>query len=204
MTTRASLKKALKTSLRREGKIKVSDTYPREDLRGKTLTIASKGTTVCNGKGRCASDAHCIGLSVFVTDPVVPAAKAKKDKKIGWRHGTVKICLTHLKDEDGKGLIPLDVPLPARQKRTPRSDVSEPFATLPLPTNGGTGIRGVSRERIDEAHALGDVSALATYARLLKSEHEKMALRLVNAQAKLLERQEVSSELRGLSGVRGS
>jgi len=209
-TTRASLKKTLKASLKREGKVQVSGSYPREDLQGKTLTIASKGTTICNGKGRCASEAHCIGLSVFVTDPQVPAAKSKKDKKIGWRHGTVKICLTYLQDnETSKALIPLDKPLPARAKRSkstlpPQDRLAETLGESWSAGNGHSTVVGVTWQELAEAHAAQDIEVLAGFCRRLKSEHEKMALRLVNAQAKLLERQEASSELRGVSRVRSS
>ncbi len=205
--TRASLKKQLKTDLKRGGGIRVSESYPREDLQGKVLTIASKGTTICNGKGRCASDGHCVGLSVFVTDPKVPAAK-KGEKKIGWRHGTVKICLTYLQTVEGVSLIPLDQPLPARAKRTPRAPqplpvpAAEEFARIAAPTNGHAHLVGVTWQALAEAHQVGDANLLATYCRVLKSEHEKMALRLVNAQAKLLEHQEVPSELRGMSRLR--
>jgi hypothetical protein len=194
----------MKADLKRGGSIKVSENYPRKDLQGKTLTIASKGTTICNGKGRCASEDHCVGFSVFVTDPKVPAAK-KGDKKIGWRHGTVKICLTYLEDESGKPLIPLDKPLPARTKRTPKEPTTTPRFEVSPPTNGHSSILvGVTWQALAEAHQAKDVDLLATYCRTLKSEHEKMALRLVNAQAKLLERQEVPSELRGMPRVRSS
>ena len=137
--TRAQLKKGLKASLKREGKIKVGDSYPREDLVGKTLTIASKTVTVCNGAGRCASEAHCIGLSLFATDPQVPKAKPKKDKKIGWRHGTVKICLTHLMTTKGEPLIPLDVAPLARVKRTsanPPQDTRSGFGGVVFGVSG--------------------------------------------------------------------
>ena len=207
--TRASLKKTLKADLKRDGTVKVSDSYPREDLQGKTLTIRSKGTTICNGKGRCASEDHCVGLSLFVEDPEVPAPKKAGAKKIGWRHGTVKICLTYLQDKSGKPLVPLDQPLPARAKRSSRKDADTPREpenrVFSAPSNGhAEPLVGVTWKSLAYAHQDKDVDLLATYCRTLKSEHETMALRLVNAQAKLLERQEVSSELRGLSGVRGS
>jgi len=206
--TRASLKKSLKALLVRDGTVKVSKNYSEvEDLRGKKLTIASKGTTVCNGKGRCASEDHCLGLSVFVTDPKVPAAKKTGDKKIGWRHGTVKICLTHLEDESGAPLIDIDQPVPTRAKRAGKSKSVNP-AELPnrvfVPANNGKpqSLVGVTWQELAYAHQGKDVDLLATYCRTLKSEHEKMALRLINAQAKLLEQQEVPHELRSLSRVR--
>jgi len=207
--TRASLKKSLKALLVRDGTVKVSKNYSEvEDLRGKKLTIASKGATVCNGKGRCASEDHCLGLSVFVTDPKVPAAKKTGDKKIGWRHGTVKICLTHLEDESGTPFIDLDQPIHARAKRAGRS--KEPKAetsnrVFVAPSNGAPNtLIGVTWQELAYAHQGKDTDLLATYCRTLKSEHEKMALRLINAQAKLLEQQEVPHELRSLSRVRSS
>lgn len=210
--TRASLKKSLKALLVRDGTVRVSKNYSEvEDLRGKKLTIASKGTTVCNGKGRCASEDHCVGLSVFVTDPKVPAAKKTGDKKIGWRHGTVKICLTHLEDESGIPFIDLDQPLPPRGKRTGKSKDSKAVSGIeelpnrvfePVGNGKPQTLVGVTWQELAYAHQEQDTDLLATYCRTLKAEHEKMALRLLNAQAKLLEQQEVPHELRSLSRVR--
>jgi hypothetical protein len=81
----------------------VGETFSDEELHGAKMKIASKGVVKCNGGKRCADNAACVGLALFLTDP--KTFDPEPDGNTGWRSNTTKICLTHLKDTNGKALL---------------------------------------------------------------------------------------------------
>lgn len=81
----------------------VGETFPDEELHGAKMKIASKGVVKCNGGKRCADNDACVGLALFLTSP--ETFNPEPDSATGWRSNTTKICLTHLKDEDGASLL---------------------------------------------------------------------------------------------------
>lgn len=153
----------------------VADSFGKAKLRGAKQIVASKGTVDCNKGGRCAGD-WCVGLAVFVTAP----KNLKKDKEMGWRGGTTKICLTHLKNAKGELVLTPDV-VNRLQVETAREK-----AIPALPTNGnGPGV--VTWDDLARAHRAGDLDLLALLARKLKSDNDTMTRKVIATQEKLIE-----------------
>lgn len=182
MTTQ-TVNKVMRQRLNRGTTVIVTDSlsFGQVKLRGKRLVVTSKGPVKCNGKGRCAGD-WCIGLAVFVSDKKT----AKEDKEMGWRKGTSKICLTHIKDQDGVLIVPpplltpREAPVPALPSRV--KDLVE--------TNGnGTGVSvgEVTWADLAAAHQDGDVNQLALLARDLKAQTESLKTTVIVSQARLIE-----------------
>jgi hypothetical protein len=164
----------------------VGDSFGTAALRSKSVVVTSKGPVKCNGKGRCAGD-WCVGLAVFVAS----ASSTKKDKKMGWRSKTKKVCLTHLKDEQGVLIVPPPL-LRQRAAPVPAAPVSRIKGLLPeqeeKPANGnGHRFSVVTWDDLAKAHHDGDITRLALMARKLKTDNEKLKGRVIEAQEKLIE-----------------
>lgn len=114
--------KVMEQRLVRGTPVVIADSFGQAHLRGQRQVVASKGPVKCNGKGRCAGD-WCIGLAVFVTDPET----VNDDKDMGWRSGTTKVCLTHLKDEGG------NLVLPPPAMRVAQETLASQERTVPIP-----------------------------------------------------------------------
>ncbi len=168
-------------TLVRGASVTVSSTYTEKpELAGITTTLRSKKPVHCNKKGKCAGD-HCIGKAVFVNDPTVEPIEGS-----GWRHGTAKICLTHIIDSDS---IPILLP--------ESTVVGEPVSDLVPETYG---FYAESREVNEDpyhtgqvlwqdlAHAAADrdTDLLVFLARKLKKENEQMTRQLLDAQARII------------------
>lgn len=182
MPATSTVNKVMKQRLTRGTTVIVGNSFGQAKLRGKTQIVTSKGPVKCNGGGRCAGD-WCLGLAIFVAD----ARTAKKDKKMGWRGGTTKICLTHLKDESGHLLVPPpllqqeedEAPLRALAESASRS------ASVNEPSNGDSD--EVTWAELAEAHRAKDVNRLASLARRLKSQTEALKSKVIEAQAAVIE-----------------
>jgi hypothetical protein len=181
-----TVNKVVSQRLPRGTTVIVADSAPVK-LRGKTQVVTSKGPVKCNKGGRCAGE-WCVGLAVFVAD----AKAAKKDKKMGWRANTVKVCLTHLKDEKGVLILAPKLktrrrsrsertapPLPSRVSRLPELDA---------PTNGNTvEPREVTWGELAVAHRSGNIDQLAALARSLKAQAETLKSKVIDSQTALSE-----------------
>jgi len=164
-----TVKKVLEQRLTRGARVTVADSFSKATMRGSEQIVASKGPVKCNGKGRCAGD-WCAGLAVFVTDPTAN----NEDKEMGWRGGTTKVCLTHLKDEDGELLVA--PPTLCRERRPSSSANSAPHEGV------------VTWEDLANVVADGDFNALVQLARALKRENEVLKTQVIEAQSDLIGR----------------
>jgi len=174
-----AVNKVMQQRLIRGCPVIVADSVGQADLRGKTLIVSSKGPVKCNRGGRCAGD-WCVGLAVFLADP----KSSKKDKKMGWRKDTAKVCLTHIKDENGDLVVP---PPFARQQTALRPRPSTRLPDPP-PTNGCvTHPTEVTWADLAEAHSAGDLERLALLARALKAQSEILKSTVIESQTKLIE-----------------
>jgi len=176
--TAQTVNKVMQQRLTRGTPVVVAESFGQAKLRGKTMIVTSKGPVKCNKGGRCAGD-WCVGLAVFVAD----AKSSRKDKKMGWRSNTKKVCLTHLKDEGGVLVLPPplihqtpDLPTPARLRL---DDVTG------TPGNGGS-IEDVTWADLAEAHRAGDLERLAMLSRMLKSQTEILKTKVIDCQARLI------------------
>ena len=151
------------------------------------MEVASKSTVKCNKSGRCAGD-WCLGLAVFVTDPAVEFDE--DDDAMGWRRGTNKICITHLKDMTGSLIVPPPVEVPSSLAQEFAGDrISRTMANEPVvEPNNGVRSKIVTWQMLAEAHAKGDANLLAHLARQLKTENETLVRRVIDAQGHLLDR----------------
>jgi len=176
MNATATVKKVMQQRLTRGTPVIVADSFGQAELRRSEMIVASKSTVKCNKGNRCAG-VWCAGLAVFVTEP----GTVNEDKEMGWRGGTTKICLTHLKDAEGVLILP--PPIHAQILPDIR-DIEEANRTAP---------RGDSRSLevtwVELAHAVssGDLNAIAFMARTLKSENENLKSKVIAAQDKLIE-----------------
>ena len=173
-----TVNKVMQQRLTRGTPVIVGESFGRAKLRGKNQIVTSKGPVKCNKGGRCAGD-WCIGMAVFVA----AANSAKKDKKMGWRANTTKICLTHLKDSDGELILP---PPLLRQRATPELSSFEGIE-ISEPESNGSGTGEVSWSDLAEAHRSGDVDQVAVLARRLKARTEELKTRVIDLQGRLLE-----------------
>lgn len=164
--TASTVKMVLEQRLIRGTKVIVADSFEKAQVRGKTLVVASKQPVPCKRGGRCAGN-WCVGLAVFAA----PGKVFKKDKKLAWRTGAHKICLTHLLDEEGELLLP-----------PPAVSVGQDALSEP---------QVVTWEDLANAAADQDLHTLICYARTLKKSEELLLRKLVAAQeeriAQLLE-----------------
>ena len=176
--TAQTVKKVMEQRLIRGTPVIVADSFGKAALRGENMIVASKGPVKCNGKGRCAGD-WCAGLAVFVTEPNTN----NEDKEMGWRGGTTKICLTHLKDEDGL----LVIAPPAL--RSVRSRITAPPVAGET-THTGDGV--VTWEALACAVADQDWVLLTRIARSLKRENEGLKNRVIEVQNELIGRLQAS------------
>ena len=158
----STVKKVLEQRLIRGTKVVVAESFEKGALRGKTLVVASKQVVTCKKGGRCAGN-WCVGLAVFATN----ASNFKKDKKLAWRTGAHKICLTHLTDEDGELFLP-------------PSAISVAQEALVEP-------QVVTWEDLACASADQDVHALVNIARRLKRENEQLVRKVIEVQNQLIE-----------------
>lgn len=182
--TASTVSKVMEQRLIRGTRVVVADSYGNPKFRGKTLVVASKSTVKCNGKGRCAGDGSwCVGKAVFL----VTESSSRKDKKMGWRKGAEKICLTHLKDEGGVLLVP---PPLTRQAASPLSDSVRMSDTLdPNTTTGAPVVSSeVTWDAIARAHQSGNIDEVAQLARVLKARTEELKTRVIHLQDEMLER----------------
>jgi hypothetical protein len=178
--TTATVKKVMQQRLTRGTPVLIADSFGQAKLRGATMIVASKATVKCNKGGRCAGD-WCIGAAVFLTTP----STAGEDKQMGWRRNTVKVCLTHLKTDQGALLLPPpDIGLPSPLlSRISNRGASEPLAA----PNGNGSTTHVSWGDLADAHGSGNLDKLALLSRRLKSENEALYRKVVEAQDKLIE-----------------
>jgi hypothetical protein len=178
--------KVMKQRLTRGTPVIVADSFGQAKLRGKSRIVTSKGPVKCNKGGRCAGD-WCVGLAVFVADP----KSAKKDKKMGWRANTTKICLTHLKDEGGVLVLP--PPLLRQEPEQPLrllAEHAQRFEGLEVsdPEDvGSSSVGEVTWADLAEAHRAGDLNRLALLARQLKSQTEGLKSKVIATQGRLIE-----------------
>jgi len=200
--TAQTVKKVMQQRLTRGARVVVAESYSDESLHGKTMTVTSKGPVKCNRGGRCAGD-WCVGYAVFVSEPGARKNAKKGDKRLGWRAATKKICLTHLKDEQGTLLVPPPIMRQqqgeerphrasrrSRRKRTEKPKVEETKA-LPAPTdtNGADegSVADVSWSDMADAHQAGDINSLAMMARRLKAENERLKNKMIGTQERLID-----------------
>jgi hypothetical protein len=192
-----TVKKVMQQRLTRGTPVIVADSFGKRDVRGKKVIVASKATVKCNKGNRCAGY-WCAGFAVFVTQPAKKKKTAAKGKKgqakedMGWRGGTTKICITHLKDNDGVLILPPPV---ARQQRTIPTEsrikgVVEAHAAEATHAaangNGNGQTTEVTWADLSHAHSSGNLEALGYMARALKAETEKLKTKVISAQDKLL------------------
>jgi hypothetical protein len=173
MTT-ATVNEVMQQRLTRGTPVLIADSFGRAKMRGAKMIVASKSTVKCNQGGRCAGN-WCIEAAVFVTEP----ACVSEDKQMAWRRNTVKICLTHLKTDQGALILPppvLEVP----------SELKGPLSTLAASANGRRGSH-VTWEELAEAHRSGNLDRLAHLARRLKADTESLVRKVVEAQDRLIE-----------------
>jgi hypothetical protein len=169
--TATTVKKVMTERLKRGTSVVVADSFGQADLRGETMIVASKSVVKCNKGGRCAGN-WCVGLAVFVTDP----DEVNTDKDMGWRSGTTKICLTHLKDEEGELLVPPPI-------------LKQGFDLTPLTedTPGDRRTNEVTWVELAHAVADGDLERVAFMARTLKTENDSLKSKVIAAQDRLIE-----------------
>jgi len=180
--TAQTVKKVMQQRLTRGTPVMIADSFGKAKLRGTKAIIASKGPVKCNKNGRCAGD-WCVGLSVFVASP----KSLNQDKEMGWRGGTTKVCLTHLKDN--QGVLVLAPPVLQGQRRIPEvTPTVEAPAEIAKPANGnGSRFTVVTWEDLASANQDGDINRLALMARKLKTDNERLKGRVIEAQDKLIE-----------------
>lgn len=166
--------KLMEQRLVRGTPVVIADSFGHAHLRGTTQIVASKGPVKCNGKGRCAGD-WCIGLAVFVGDP----GSNNDEKEMGWRSGTTKVCLTHLKDEEGN----LVLPPPAMRVVQDALEKPPTVATRPEPVDNSP----VSWDELAQVCSERDLGRLTLLARRLKRENDGLRQKLVETQDKLIE-----------------
>jgi hypothetical protein len=170
----STVKKVMEQRLIRGTPVKIANSFGKADLRGADMIVASKGPVKCNGKNRCAGN-WCIGFAVFVTDP----GSMNEDKEMGWRGGTTKVCLTHLKDEDGH----LVLPPPALQ--VAQKALASQRRDTPTRPSEHTGV--VTWEDLANAVADQDYALVTRLARRLKRENEELKTKLIDLQQRLIE-----------------
>jgi hypothetical protein len=174
------VKKVMQQRLTRGTPVRIADSFGQAKLRGAERIIASKGPVKCNKGGRCAGD-WCAGLAVFVADPKT----MNEDKEMGWRGGTTKVCLTHVKD--AQGALVLAPPSLRPHNRLPETLAESTVAERP--TNGnGNGKHSVVVTWNDLAVATqnGHINRLAFMARQLKADNERLKGMVIDAQEKLI------------------
>lgn len=171
--TAQTVKKVMEQRLIRGTPVIVADSFGKAALRGEHMIVASKGPVKCNGRGRCAGE-WCAGLSVFVSKPNTN----NEDKEMGWRGGTTKICLTHLKD--GDGLLVIAPPA----LRSVRSRITAPPAVGGETSLAVDGV--VTWEALACAVADQDWALLTRIARTLKRENEGLKNRVIEVQNELI------------------
>lgn len=186
MPATSTVNKVMKQRLTRGTPVIVAESFGQAKLRGKSRIVTSKGPVKCNKGGRCAGD-WCVGLAVFVADP----KSAKKDKKMGWRANTTKICLTHLKDEGGVLLLPPPLLQEPEQPLRLLAEHAKKFDGLeivdPEELGNGSSPSEVTWSDLAEAHRAGDLNRLALLARQLKSQTESLKSKVIAAQGRLIE-----------------
>lgn len=169
----------LKQLLVRGAKVQIGDGYGDPALRSKTMVVASKTTVPCKGSAgvnRCRGP-WCVGLAVFLTSP----ESYNDDKKLAWRRNTVKVCLTHLKDENGALLVPP----PLRHSHVEE----QPLTRLAAEVESAHKTSGadVTWSDLAAAHQAGDLNRLAIYARLLKQDNENLRQKTLALQEKVID-----------------
>ena len=177
--TATTVNKVMQQRLTRGTPVLIADSFGQAKLRGASMIVASKSTVKCNKGGRCAGE-WCIGSAVFLTTPDTVG----EDKQMGWRKNTVKVCLTHLKTDQGALVLPppdIENPAPVFASRLRTAPVPV------LPTNGDGANTPVSWSDLADAHRSGNLDRLALLARRLKGENEKFVRKVVDAQDKLIE-----------------
>lgn len=185
MTTQ-TMNKVMQQRLTRGTTVIVTDSlsFSQVKLRGKHLLVTSKGPVKCNKGGRCAGP-WCVGLAIFVSTEKA----AKQDKKMGWRKNAAKICLTHIKDQDGVLIVP--PPILKKKKKKKASVLARPSRINSLiETNGnGTGVSigEVTWADLAAAHQEGDIDQLALLARALKVQTGSLKTTVIESQARLIE-----------------
>ena len=181
----ATVKKVMQARLTRGASVVIADSFGTPALRGKKMVVTSKGPVKCNGKGRCAGD-WCCGFAIFVSD----TKSAKKDKEMGWRGGSKKICLTHVKDKDGVLLVPPPLLNPKPRRETAPARSSSRISGFVAETNGGgsseTHTGEVTWGDLAQAVQAGNLKQVAHFARLLKVENESLKSQVIEAQSKLI------------------
>jgi len=188
--TRSATEELLSQRLTRGQKLIVADSYGKPKLRGQQLVVTSKSTVDCNGGGRCAGK-WCVGSAIFVTD----VKSAKEDKEMGWRGGSVKICLTHLKDNDGVLLVPPPLlnQTAAKTVFTPRPSIGrsrlDNVVAESLGNDDGSARHSaeVTWDDLADAQKAGDLNRLALLARTLKVQTEELKSKVISTQTKLIE-----------------
>jgi hypothetical protein len=113
-------------TLTRGDKVKIADTHPDENFRGKTRVVASPAPITCRGNGRCAGN-NCQGEAVFLIEKAPPA---DVDQRKGWRQDTIKLCTTHLTDTNGILLVPADA-TPVAPKKKAKTTVAKKSSDAP-------------------------------------------------------------------------
>ncbi len=176
--TATTVNKVMQQRLTRGTPVKIADSFGQAKLRGASMIVASKSTVKCNKGGRCAGD-WCVGSAVFLTTPETVG----EDKQMGWRKNTVKVCLTHLKTDQGALLLPppdLHLPSPILSRMPSRAEAV-------IPSNGSASDEPVTWGDLADAHRSGNLDKLALLARKLKTENDQFVRKVVAAQDKLIE-----------------
>lgn len=167
--------KEMEQKLIRGTQVTIADSFGQAHLRGSKQIVASKGPVKCNGKGRCAGD-WCIGLAVFLTDP-----ETKNDEKeMGWRSGTTKVCLTHIRDAED------NLVLPPPAMRVASAALESPAGVLPRVETADNS--PVSWEELAQVCSERDLARLILLSRRLKRENEGLRQKLIDTQERLLSR----------------
>lgn len=170
-----TVKQAMEQQLIRGTRVVVGESFRKPGLRGEEMIVASRGLVKCNGKGRCAGD-WCAGLAVFLADPET----VNEEKEMGWRGGTKKVCLTHLRTPEGDAVLPppaLQVAAEALEKQGQTTPTANPYSS--------TGV--VTWEELAQTVADKDWTRLTYLARKLKRENEDLKVKVIAAQEKLIE-----------------
>lgn len=179
-----TVKKVMQQRLTRGTRVIVAESFGQAKLRGAKMVVASRNTVKCNKGTRCAG-LWCAGLAVFVTT----TKSSKKDKEMGWRGNTTKICLTHLKDKDGT----LILPPPIERQSAPKTDYpTSRFADIKVieekpAANGDRRIGTVSWIELAHAVESGNLDQVAFMARSLKAENDGLKSKVIAAQDRLIE-----------------
>jgi hypothetical protein len=174
---KARITKIMKGRLPRGTRVVVGNSYDRPELRSREVVVTSKGPVKCNGKGRCAGD-WCVGLAVFVADE---KDANDPDKKMGWRSNARKVCVTHLRDDEDRLILP--PPFAATEDRS----VFEALAKGDSAPTSEVQIDVVTWDALARAHANGDINLLAMLARKLKADNEQLRTRVLEVQERLIE-----------------